>query len=872
MRRNCGEDSSKWLRDPRGIDRDKEYCSRCYNYCRRNKVFPLRRTRKKGVMKGPCSNCGEDSSKWSCDPRGGDMDKEYCSSCTAYCRRNNVFPTQVAPEDDELMLQELRVHTQVAPEDDELMLQELRVHTQVAPEDDELMLQELRVPLRVHNDVETVNPVVPGAWVGPAPKISTPHTESGKFRTRLNPFANNVAFGAGANLDERVRQLEVTAQELAVAPGTKSETKIVESHWEVFCEMRGKEPWSPIPSGRELRCFVQALADARRADGETLYNYTTLKKRLVLLRGCIQKRNRNAWAARDAETCHDMEHATDAYLQGLLTTHVGLNRRVPCLPIGMEENRLLVKTALTFTPNMYITVRMLSLRGALLQALLHTSGVRPSSAGVATGYGYRQDPNFPSVADMMTCADEEDDKDVEGNTKAPIGGLRCGNVMLRLMELPASDNEEAKVASPGKDVSCPRVRVRVHYTYQKLTGSLFFIVLQGRFDLGRVYIGGDVDFTFFKDHSILDESYFGKFGLGWELEQATSVGALFFVFFAARGLFVLPWDEALATGRFHLKADAMNLPVFPTFKTNDVVGIAPASSHSLGMSFRRLVSRTRLNPMGITLKSNRKGFARITRLRESYEATQRLLCHAQGSNATATYLGSNNTDVNTANMWTSVGPIFTTADHNSAMVFDEPAPRPGREHMAAIYAEDEVLLAEDISKADRQKRYAQLRDRETKRMALEHEIAQTRARLESAARPVQAEELNTETLDTFVENVMSGLAGHVVSLTCHCGHVSKDRKAAQAHNRTVHKVFQRGTAEASVETAKCPTCGKVFGRNLARHLKTHEAKNEPKKTRARTHICACGFGCFTAGDLARHEKSCTGQMTAKQRKSMQEAE
>ncbi|KAJ3164636.1 hypothetical protein HDU88_005285 [Geranomyces variabilis] len=694
--------------------------------------------------------------------------------------------------------------------------------TQVPAEDDDLMLLQLRA--RVRNDDVTVDAaagpsaalaampqalralsssVLPGAWVGPAPQIVTPRTESGKFRTRLNPFANNIAFGADANLDERVRQ--VTAQELAVAPGTKSETMIVESHWEVFCEMRGKAPWSPIPDGHELRCFLQALADARRTDGETLYNYTTLKKRLVLLRGCIQKRNRNAWAARDAETCHDMERATDAYLQGLQTTNAGLNRRVPCMPIGMEENRLLVKTALTFTANMSITVRMLSLRGALLQALLHTSGVRPSSAGVATGYGYRQDPDFPSVADMMTCADEEDNEDDEGNTKPPIGGLRCGNVTLRLMEIPAGTDEEANVASPGED---------------------------GRFDLDRVYIGGDVDFTFFKGHSIFDASFFRKFGLGWELEQATSVGALMFVFFAARGLFALPWKEALETGRFHLKANLMNLPVFPKLSKEELVGITPASSRSLGMSFRRLVRRTRLDPKGITLKSNRKGFAQITRLRQSYEATQRLLCHARGSNATATYLGSNNTDVNTANMWTGVGPIVTTADHNSAMAlaFDQPAPRPGQDHMAAIYMDDEVLAVDGMSQADREKRIRLLRDREIKRMALEHEMAQTRARVERAARPVRPEELNTETLATFVQSTMTGLAGFVVALTCHCGHVSKDRKAAQAHNRTVHKVFQRGTAEASVESSKCPTCGKECGRNLARHMMTHEKK------RARLHV------------------------------------
>ncbi|KAJ3159461.1 hypothetical protein HDU86_001779, partial [Geranomyces michiganensis] len=35
---------------------------------------------------------------------------------------------------------------------------------------------------------------------------------------------------------------------------------------------------------------------------------------------------------------------------------------------------------------MSITARMLSLRGALLQALLHSSGEQPSSGGVATGY------------------------------------------------------------------------------------------------------------------------------------------------------------------------------------------------------------------------------------------------------------------------------------------------------------------------------------------------------------------------------------------------------------------------------------------------------------------------------------------------------
>ncbi|KAI8593339.1 hypothetical protein BDZ88DRAFT_435959 [Geranomyces variabilis] len=670
---------------------------------------------------------------------------------------------------------------------------------QVAAEDDDLMLQQLRERVRsddvtvdaagprdAHNVdvmVDAAGPsaalapkpraspssVRPGAWMGPPAKIFTPRTETGKFRTRLNPFANNVAFGEGSNLNERVR--EATAQELAIAPRTRSETMIVESHWEVFCELRGKEPWSPIPSGHEVRCFVQALADARRADGHSLYNYTTLKTRLVLLRVCIQKRNRNAWAARDAETCHDMERATDMFLQGPQTTNVGLNRRMLCMPIGVEENRLLVKTALTFTANMSPTVRMLSLRSALLQALLHTSGVRPSSAGVAVGYGYRQDPNFPSVADLMSAGNEDDEEG--GETKPPIGGLRCGNVMLRLMEIPAGTDEEARVASPGED---------------------------GRFDLDR--------------HSIFDASFFRKFGLGWELEQATSVGALMFVFFAARGLFALPWKEALQTGRFHIKQNLMNLPVFPKLSKEELVGITAASS-------------------------------RVSRLRQSYEATQRLLCHARGSNATATYPGSNNTDVNTANMWTGVGPIVSTADHNSAMAlaFDQPAPRPGQDHMAAIYIDDEVLAVDGLSRADREKRIRLLRDREIKRMALEHEMAQTRAR-----------------------STMTGLAGFAVALTCHCGHVSKNRKAAQAHNRTVHKVFQRGTAEASVESSKCPTCGKERGRNLARHMMTHEKK------RARSHVCECGYGSFTAGDLAKHEKRCTGEMKARQRKLMQEAE
>ncbi|KAJ3152672.1 hypothetical protein HDU86_005546 [Geranomyces michiganensis] len=300
-------------------------------------------------------------------------------------------------------------HKQVSAEDDNLMLQLLRDHAR-----DE---NETAAPLAAVQQSASSSSVVPGGCVGLAPKIHSLRTETGKFRTRLYPFANDIAFGAGADRDGRVK--EIAVQQLAVASGTQFETKIVESHWEVFCEIRGREPWSPIPSGHELRCFVQELAGVRRANGESLYKYNTLKKRLNALRVCIERRDRNAWAARDA--------VTDAYLQRLQSTHVGLNRCVLCLPIDIEENRVLVKTALAFTPNMSLTVRMTRLRGALLQALLQNSGVRPSSAGVASGYAHRQDPNFPSVADLMTTGEDDeegDDKDNEGGKIVPpIGGL-----------------------------------------------------------------------------------------------------------------------------------------------------------------------------------------------------------------------------------------------------------------------------------------------------------------------------------------------------------------------------------------------------------------------------------------------------------------
>ncbi|KAJ3152673.1 hypothetical protein HDU86_005547 [Geranomyces michiganensis] len=185
--------------------------------------------------------------------------------------------------------------------------------------------------------------------------------------------------------------------------------------------------------------------------------------------------------------------------------------------------------------------------------------------------------------------------------------------------------------------------------------------------------------------------------------------------------------------------------------------------------------------------------------------------------ATESYLGSNNTDINVANMWTGAGQILNTGDH-MAVAFDQPAPRPDRKQMAAVYAEDEVLSMEGLSRADREKRIRHLRDGMIKRMALEHELR----------RP----------------------------------------GSSTVHNRTVDKVFQRGTAAASIESSKCPACGKKRGRNLARHMMTHENK----KQRARAHVCECGSGCFTASDLARHERRYTGLMTARQRKIMKEAE
>ncbi|KAJ3156620.1 hypothetical protein HDU86_003844 [Geranomyces michiganensis] len=177
--------------------------------------------------------------------------------------------------------------------------------------------------------------------------------------------------------------------------------------------------------------------------------------------------------------------------------------------------------------------------------------------------------------------------------------------------------------------------------------TVAFLGEDGRFDLDRVYIGGDINSTFFKGHCIFDPTYFRKFGLGWELEQATqatSAGALLFVFFAARGLFALPWKEAQATGCFHFKANLVDLSVFPNRSKGELVGITPASTRSLGASFRPLVRRTRLDSKGITVKSDREGFARITRLRLRVA------------------LGTDNTGVNTSNMWTGIGPIVNTVD------------------------------------------------------------------------------------------------------------------------------------------------------------------------------------------------------------------
>ncbi|KAJ3162177.1 hypothetical protein HDU88_007097 [Geranomyces variabilis] len=129
----------------------------------------------------------------------------------------------------------------------------------VAAQDDDLMLlQQLREP--VHNDDGLVDP----AAAGPSAALAG---------TCGNP-ANSVC----------ALTLLPTMSLLGRAPISKS------AHERPLC----KNSPSHQLSGHKVRCFVQALANACCTFGQSLYSYTTLKKRLVLLRVCIHKRGRNA--------------------------------------------------------------------------------------------------------------------------------------------------------------------------------------------------------------------------------------------------------------------------------------------------------------------------------------------------------------------------------------------------------------------------------------------------------------------------------------------------------------------------------------------------------------------------------------------------